>query len=129
MNPFHCLLNQTFTDFELVCVNDGSKDNSFEILNDFASRDSRVKVIDKPNGGCGSARNRGHWKKQMEIIFTFFDPDDIVEENAFELAYDSAVKNDSDMVIFKANIFDKNGISKQSKPSFIMTRQLKGRKI
>ena len=109
-DAFDCLLNQTFTDFELVCVNDGSKDDSLEILNDYASKDSRVKVIDKPNGGCGSARNRGLEEASGDYIY-FFDPDDILDKNTFELAYDSAVQNDSDMVIFKANIFDKNGIS------------------
>lgn len=105
-----CILNQTFGDIELICVNDGSKDNSLDILNDFAARDSRVKVIDKENGGCGSARNRALEEASGEFVY-FFDPDDIVEENAFELAYDSAVRNGSDMVIFKANIFDENGIS------------------
>ena len=104
------ILNQTFEDIELICVNDGSKDNSLDILNDFASKDSRVRVIDKENGGCGSARNRALEEACGEFVY-FFDPDDLVEENAFELAYESAVKNASDMVIFKANIFDENGIS------------------
>lgn len=109
-NSIPSLLNQTFTDIELICVNDGSKDNSLEILEKFASDDSRVKVIDKENGGCGSARNRALSEANGEYVY-FFDPDDKLEENALELAYDSAVKNDSDLVIFKANTFDKNGIS------------------
>ena len=92
------LLNQTFTDIELICVNDGSKDNSLEILNEFASKDSRVKVIDKENGGCGSARNRALDEASGEYIY-FFDPDDMIENNALELAYDSAVKNDSDFIL------------------------------
>ena len=104
------LLNQTFTDIELICVNDGSKDNSLEILNEFASKDSRVKVIDKENGGCGSARNRALEEANGEYIY-FFDPDDMLEDNALELAYDMAVENSSDLVVFKANIFDKDGIS------------------
>ena len=66
------LLNQTFEDFELVCVNDGSKDNSLEILNDFAAKDGRVKVFDKPNGGCGSARNRALDEAKGDYIY-FFD--------------------------------------------------------
>ena len=104
------LLNQTFEDFELICVNDGSKDNSLEILNDFASKDSRVKVFDKENGGCGSARNFALENATGNYIY-FFDPDDAIESNALELAYDNAVRNNSDMVIFKANTFDKNGMS------------------
>ena len=109
-DAFDCLLNQTSTDFELVCVNDGSKDNSLEILEAFAAKDSRVKVIDKENGGCGSARNSGLEEAEGDYIY-FFDPDDILEKNTFELAYNSAVENKSDMVVFKANIFDKDGIS------------------
>lgn len=104
------ILNQTFTDIELICVNDGSTDNSLEILQNFAKDDLRVIVIDKENGGCGSARNRALQEANGDYIY-FFDPDDLVEENALELAYNSAVKNDSDLVVFKANVFDKNGIS------------------
>jgi glycosyltransferase involved in cell wall biosynthesis len=81
-----------------------------KILNDYANKDSRIKVIDKPNGGCGSARNRGLEEASGEYIY-FFDPDDILEKNTFELAYDSASRNDSEMVVFKANVFDKEGIS------------------
>lgn len=107
------ILNQTFTDIELICVNDGSKDNSLEILNEFASKDDRVKVIDKENGGCGSARNMALEHAAGEYIY-FFDPDDRLELNALELAYNKAVENNSDMVIFKADIFDKNGVSKEN---------------
>lgn len=104
------LLNQTFEDFELICVNDGSKDNSLEILNEFASEDSRVKVFDRENGGCGSARNFALEKAIGDYVY-FFDPDDELDERALELAYDSAAKNNSDMVVFKANSFDKTGYS------------------
>jgi glycosyltransferase involved in cell wall biosynthesis len=109
-----CLLNQTFKDTELICVNDGSKDNSLEILNEFASKDERIKVIDKENGGCGSARNRALAEASGDYVY-FFDPDDEIENNTLELAYNSAVNNDSDIVIFKANVFDKNGISNRKK--------------
>lgn len=102
------LLNQSFEDLEIICVNDGSKDNSLEILNEFASEDSRVKVFDKENGGCGSARNYAIEQATGDYIY-FFDPDDRIESDALELAYDSAVKNNSDLVIFKANTFVENG--------------------
>ncbi len=106
------LLNQTFKDFELVCVNDGSKDNSLEILEKFAQKDSRVKVISKENGGCGSARNRALDEANGKYVY-FFDPDDEISENTFELTYKSAIYNDSDMVIFKADIIDNDKISKE----------------
>ena len=106
------LLNQTFDDFELICVNDGSKDNSLEILNDFASRDARVIVIDKENGGCGSARNRALDEARGEYIY-FFDPDDKVPKNTFEEAYKNAISNDSDVVVFKAGTFNDDGKAKK----------------
>ena len=104
------LLNQTFPDFELVCVNDGSKDDSLEILKGFAENDSRVKVFDKENGGCGSARNHALDNAKGEYVY-FFDPDDKISEDTFEELYKNAKFNDSDMVIFKANVFDKDGES------------------
>lgn len=117
------LLNQTLTDIELICVNDGSKDNSLEILNEFARKDNRIKVIDKENGGCGSARNTALDNATGDYIY-FFDPDDKIPENALHETYNSAVKNNSDMVIFKANIFDENGITNQ-KTFFNLQRTLK----
>lgn len=94
------VLNQTFKDIELVCVNDGSKDNSLEMLNNFAKKDSRVKVIDKPNGGCGSARNMSLDNATGEYVY-FFDPDDYVLPDAFEKLYNNAISNNSDLVMFK----------------------------
>ena len=94
------LLEQTFDDFELICVNDGSKDNSLKILNDFAKKDSRVIVIDKENGGCGSARNRALDEANGEFVY-FFDPDDYILPNAFEELYNNITSNNSDLVLFK----------------------------
>ena len=50
---------QTLQDIEIICVNDGSEDNSPEILKEFASRDGRIHIIDQPNGGELAARNSG----------------------------------------------------------------------
>jgi glycosyltransferase involved in cell wall biosynthesis len=97
------LLNQTFSDFELICVNDGSKDNSIEILEKFAIQDSRVKVIDKENGGCGSARNRALKEAKGQYVY-FFDPDDELSLETFEEVYENAIYNDSEIIIFKSDI-------------------------
>lgn len=78
------ILNQTFDDFELLLVNDGSKDGSLQLCNDFASRDSRVRVLDKPNGGVSSARNLALDKAEGEWVM-FVDADDWVELNMLEL--------------------------------------------
>ena len=53
------IVNQTFTDLEIICVNDGSKDNSLEILNEYAKKDDRITVIDQENGGHAVATNVG----------------------------------------------------------------------
>lgn len=98
------LLDQSFEDIELICVNDGSKDNSLDILNDFAKKDSRVKVIDKPNGGCGSARNRALDEATGEYLY-FFDPDDYILPNALEELYKNIESNGSDLVLFKIATF------------------------
>ena len=78
------LLNQTFGDFELLLVNDGSKDNSLEMCRDYASRDNRVRVLDKPNGGVSSARNLALDNAKGEWVM-FVDSDDWVELNMLEL--------------------------------------------
>ena len=92
------VLNQTFDDIELICVNDGSPDNSLAILEDFASKDSRVKIINKENGGCGSARNRAITEAKGDYIY-FFDPDDYILPNALEMLYRNIITNGSDLVI------------------------------
>jgi len=72
------ILNQTYTDFELILVNDGSTDESLEILKEYAVRYSHVKIINKPNGGVSSARNIGIEKAKSKFI-TFIDADDIIK--------------------------------------------------
>ena len=69
------ILAQTFTDFELILVNDGSKDNSGKICDEYALKDSRIVVIHKENGGVSSARNKGIEIAQGEWI-SFIDADD-----------------------------------------------------
>ncbi len=77
---FRCIdsiLNQTFTDYELILVDDGSPDNCGTICDQYAAKDSRIKVIHKPNGGASSARNAGIEVAQGEYIM-FCDSDDVV---------------------------------------------------
>ena len=73
------ILAQTFTDFELLLVNDGSKDNSGKICDEYAAKDSRVRVFHKENGGVSSARNVGLDNVKGEWV-TFCDSDDSVEK-------------------------------------------------
>ena len=76
----HCvdsILAQTYRDFELILVDDGSPDNCGKICDEYAKKDSRVKVIHKVNGGVSSARNMGLDNAKGEWI-TFIDADDYV---------------------------------------------------
>lgn len=63
------LQNQTLKEAEFICVNDGSKDNSLTILNDYAAKDSRVKIINQKNQGAGCARNNGLKARSEYIAF------------------------------------------------------------
>lgn len=77
------VLKQNVCDFELLLVNDGSKDRSLEICRDYAEKDKRIVVIDKPNGGVSSARNAGLAVAKGEWV-TFVDADDFLGEHFFD---------------------------------------------
>lgn len=98
--------NQKFKDIEIICVNDGSTDNSLEILQNYAKKDSRIKIITQENHGLGHARNTGLKHATGEYVL-FVDSDDILCENALEELYNHVSLNDSDVVIF--NFFRYNG--------------------
>ena len=90
------LLNQNVKDIEVILVNDGSKDNSFDICNEFAKKDSRVKVFTQENSGQSKARNVGMDAASGEFI-TFMDSDDWVDADYYEKLIDAAVRNDADI--------------------------------
>ncbi len=77
------ILNQTYTDFEAICVNDGSTDNSLNILNEYAQKDSRIKVISQKNKGLSGARNTALKFAKGKYI-CFVDSDDYVKETYLE---------------------------------------------
>ncbi len=90
--------NQTISDIELICINDGSSDGSLEILNELSSKYDFINVFSQTNQGPGSARNRGLDNANGEYI-AFLDADDFyVDDNALEIMYDVAKSNDSCMV-------------------------------
>ncbi len=92
------ITNQTLKDIEIICVNDGSTDNSLAILNEFAKKDSRIKVINETNNGVAKTRNIGIEKATGEYI-GFVDSDDYIDLDYFEKLYSSATQNNSDIAI------------------------------
>lgn len=98
------VLNQTLSDIEIICVNDGSSDSSLDILNEYASKDSRIKVISQENQGPGVARNNGIEIATGDYLM-FLDPDDWYELDACEVAYNQISKNKNDVVVFNFSRF------------------------
>lgn len=80
------ILNQTFKDFELILINDGSTDNSGKICDEYALKDKRIKVIHKENGGLSSARNVGLDIAQGKYL-GFVDSDDWIDSDMYEILY------------------------------------------
>ena len=91
---------QTLKDIEIICIDDGSTDNSLNILKEYASKDSRIKIITRKNGGQASARNLGIKKARGEYI-AFVDSDDFVEKTMFEKLYSKAQNNSLDISMCK----------------------------
>ena len=102
------LINQTFNDFEVICVNDGSKDSSLEILNEYAQKDIRFKVISQENGGSGSARNNGLSRAQGKYV-QFLDGDDYFEPEMLEKLYNLAEKHQADITVCSSRKVDDEG--------------------
>jgi len=92
-----CLKKQTYTNFEAIFVNDGSSDNSGEILESAAKEDARFLVIHKDNGGAAEARNYGLDRCSGEYI-CFIDADDLVERDYLEILLDVALQHKCDIV-------------------------------
>ncbi len=103
------IINQTFKDIEVICVNDGSTDSSPEILDSYAKKDSRIKVFNKKNGGLFSARHEG--MKYITGEFTIFvDSDDWISETLVEKCLSSVENDEVDVVVFGAfSVREKKG--------------------
>lgn len=119
------ILAQTFTDFELLLIDDGSPDASGQICDEYAGRDSRVRVFHKENGGVSSARQYG-LDRSRGFYVIHADPDDWVEPDMLESLYGEAEKTKADMVLCDFIIEDTSNHSAyiSQKPKALNSREL-----
>ena len=92
------ILKQTFKDYELILVNDGSTDNSLKICKDYSKRDKRIKIIDKNNGGASEARNAGIDIAKGDYIGCV-DSDDVIHPQMYEILYNKIIEYNADIAI------------------------------
>ncbi len=91
--------NQTFDAWEAVCINDGSPDSSIDILNEYAARDSRFKIISQENGGLSVARNTGLKHARGKYVM-YLDSDDFIHPDTMKIAHYLAERDGSDIVSY-----------------------------
>ena len=98
------VVGQTLADMEIICLNDVSTDGTLAILQEYAAKDSRVRIIDKPNSGYGDSMNKGLEAATYEYI-GIVESDDWAEADMFEALYTLAKEHDADMVKSAYNFY------------------------
>ena len=99
------VIGQALQDIEIICVDDGSTDSSLSVLQKYAAKDTRLKIVVQANQGAAAARNVGMAVAQGEYL-AFLDADDLYCPEALQTAYACATKSNADMVVFEADFFD-----------------------
>lgn len=108
------ICNQSYSRLEIILINDGSPDKCGEICDEYASKDNRIKVIHKENGGLSDARNTGIKNATGEYI-AFIDSDDFIVNTAFEYLVSEATKYNLDIIAANAIVFTTEDIQRQMK--------------
>ena len=106
------LINQTLKEIEIIIINDGSTDNSKEIILDFARKDKRIIVIDSPNEGVSAARNKGLQHAQGTYV-GFVDADDYLDTTMYEKLYESAEEQNASLAVCNAWVVADKGEPKK----------------
>ena len=115
------IVNQSLKEIEIICIDDGSTDNSLEILNKYASKYDNLKVFSQENKGAGATRNFGISIAQGEYTY-FMDADDILELNALEDLYQISKEKGTDFIMFKLVNFDDETKEKSTKAYYDMKK-------
>ena len=140
-----CILAQTFKDFELLCIDDASTDRTWEILQEYAAKDGRIRLLrQKTNQGLSVSRNLAIAEAQGDYLL-MLDGDDLFAHDMVEKAYNKAIETDADMVMWDyavfyqesdldkkrnevsglMNVFPKDKLSLLRRPAFVWVRLLK----
>lgn len=108
----HSILNQDFADFEILLINDGSKDKSLEICNELALKYPQIRVFEQKNSGVSAARNKGLLEARGEYI-AFADADDLLEKDMLSTLYNCAKEYNADVVSCGAGLVEDGKIIKE----------------
>ena len=111
------VVQQSFKDIEIICIDDGSTDNSGEIIDEYGKNDNRFKIIHQQNQGESVARNNGMKLAESEYI-TFLDQDDYWHKDTLKTLYEQLTGNDLDMLFLGAINFDYKSRKLQEVPSY-----------
>ena len=96
---FRSLINQSLSDIEIIAVNDGSTDNSEDIIRKYAQQDARISYFSQQNQGQSVARNLALQHAKGKYIY-MMDSDDVIDTDALRICYDYAEKNEADFIFF-----------------------------
>ena len=117
------VLNQTYKNLEIICVNDGSTDNSTKTLEKFS--DSRIKIINQENKGLATARNTGLKNSTGEYVY-FLDSDDWIDKKLIEITLGAIQNNNADIAMFDAyNVYDNSFVKVKRVSNFINPEKTK----
>ncbi len=117
------VINQTLQDIEIICINDGSTDGSAAILEEYANKDNRIKIITQENQGLSIARNNGMKIATGEYI-AFVDSDDYIVIDSIENMYNNAIKTEAHIVVAKSFAFAEDNSEKTKKRTIKKNRYL-----
>lgn len=98
------VINQSFKDIEIICVDDGSSDNSLSILELYRNKDSRIRIISQENKGVVTARNNGIKEATSEYIYTL-DSDDLIDKTLLEKSYNAINSGKGDVITCRVQLF------------------------
>lgn len=105
---FRSLINQSLSDIEIIAVNDGSTDNSEDIIRKYAQQDARISYFSQQNQGQSVARNLALQHAKGKYIY-MMDSDDVIDTDALRICYDYAEKNEADFIFFDGDTIQEEG--------------------